>query len=72
MGLSRAWGRSINTSDRCGIDCLYPEWRDLRLLSLRERGAELETVVENDHTLIFSARRLAANGKAGPQRGPPP
>ena len=44
------------------FDCLYLEGRDLRHLSLAERRAELETVVENDHTLIFPARRLAANG----------
>jgi bifunctional non-homologous end joining protein LigD len=31
---------------------------------LRERRAELEAVVENDHTLIFPARRLAPNGFA--------
>jgi ATP-dependent DNA ligase len=34
----------------------------LRALALRERRAELQTVVENDHTLIFPARRLARNG----------
>jgi len=34
----------------------------LRELRLRGRRAELERVVENDHTLIFPARRLAANG----------
>ena len=44
------------------FDCLYVEGRDLRPLPLRERRAELQTVVENDHTLIFPARRLAANG----------
>ena len=44
------------------FDCLYLEGRDLRPLPLRERRAALQTVVENDHTLIFSARRLAANG----------
>ena len=44
------------------FDCLYLEDRDGRALPLRERRAELETVVENDHTLIFPARRLAANG----------
>jgi bifunctional non-homologous end joining protein LigD len=44
------------------FDCLYLEGRDLRHLALRERRAELETVVDNDHTLIFPARRLPANG----------
>jgi bifunctional non-homologous end joining protein LigD len=44
------------------FDCLYLEGRDLRPLSLDERRAELEAVVENDRTLIFPARRLAANG----------
>jgi bifunctional non-homologous end joining protein LigD len=44
------------------FDCLYLESHDLRPLTLRERRTELETVVENDHTLIFPARRLAANG----------
>src|SRR5262245_42729984 len=44
------------------FDCLYLERRDLRPLTLRERRAELEAVVENDHTLIFPARRLTANG----------
>ena len=44
------------------FDCLYLEGRDLRPLPLRERRAALQTVVENDHTLIFPARRLAANG----------
>jgi bifunctional non-homologous end joining protein LigD len=44
------------------FDCLYLEGRDLRPLPLRERRAALETVVENDHTLIFPARRLASNG----------
>jgi bifunctional non-homologous end joining protein LigD len=45
------------------FDCLYLEGRDLRALPLRERRAELEDVVENDHILIFPARRLAANGR---------
>ena len=44
------------------FDCLYLEGRDLRPLPLRERRVALETVVENDHALIFPARRLAANG----------
>jgi bifunctional non-homologous end joining protein LigD len=44
------------------FDCLYLEGRDLRQLPLHERRAELETVTENDHTLIFPARRLAPNG----------
>jgi bifunctional non-homologous end joining protein LigD len=44
------------------FDCLYLEGRDLRLLPLHERRAALEGVVENDHTLIFPSRRLAANG----------
>lgn len=44
------------------FDCLYLEGRDRRALSLRERRAELERVVENDHTLIFPSRRLATNG----------
>ena len=44
------------------FDCLYLEGRDLRPSPLRERRAVLETVVENDHALIFPARRLAANG----------
>ena len=44
------------------FDCLYLEGRDLRPVPLRERRAELEAVVESDHTLIFPARRLAANG----------
>jgi bifunctional non-homologous end joining protein LigD len=44
------------------FDCLYLEGRDLRTLSLRERRAELERVVEHDHRIIFPARRLAANG----------
>jgi ATP-dependent DNA ligase len=44
------------------FDCLHLEGRDLRQLPLRERRAELEAVTENDHTLIFPARRLAANG----------
>jgi bifunctional non-homologous end joining protein LigD len=44
------------------FDCLYLEGRDLRTLPLRERRAELEQVVENDHSLIFAARRLAENG----------
>jgi bifunctional non-homologous end joining protein LigD len=44
------------------FDCLYLESHDLRPLTLRERRTELETAVENDHTLIFPARRLAANG----------
>ena len=44
------------------FDCLYLEGRDLRPLALRERRAELERVGETDHTLIFPARRLAANG----------
>jgi ATP-dependent DNA ligase len=44
------------------LNCLYLDGRDLRPLTLRERRTELEAVVENDHTLIFPARRLAANG----------
>jgi bifunctional non-homologous end joining protein LigD len=44
------------------FDCLYLEGRDLRTLPLRERRAELEQVVENDHSLIFAARRLTENG----------
>lgn len=44
------------------FDCLYLEGRDLRPLPLRERRAQLEAVVENDHTLVFPARRLAPNG----------
>jgi bifunctional non-homologous end joining protein LigD len=44
------------------LDCLYLDGRDLRALPLRERRTELEAVVENDHNLIFPARRLAANG----------
>ena len=44
------------------FDCLYLEGRDLRPLSLRERRAELERVLEDDHTLLFPARRLAPNG----------
>jgi ATP-dependent DNA ligase len=39
------------------FDCLYLEGRDLRNLPFRERRVELEAVVENDHTLIFPARR---------------
>jgi bifunctional non-homologous end joining protein LigD len=46
------------------FDCLYLEGRNLRPVSLRERRVELERVVENDHTLIFPARRLADNGVA--------
>jgi bifunctional non-homologous end joining protein LigD len=44
------------------FDCLYLEGRDLRALPLSERRKELEQVVENDHTLIFAARRLSTNG----------
>ena len=44
------------------FDCLYLEGRDLRPLPLRERRAALESVVENDHALIFPAGRLAGNG----------
>jgi bifunctional non-homologous end joining protein LigD len=44
------------------FDCLYLEGRELRPLRLRERREHLERVVENDNTLIFSARRLGANG----------
>jgi ATP-dependent DNA ligase len=44
------------------FDCLYLERRDLRPLPLRERRGELEQVVENDHALIFPARRLDPNG----------
>jgi len=44
------------------FDCLYREGRDLRRLPLRERRTELERVVENAHSLIFPARRLAPNG----------
>ena len=44
------------------FDCLYLEGRDLRPLPLSTRRAELEKVVENDHTLILPARRLSANG----------
>jgi bifunctional non-homologous end joining protein LigD len=44
------------------FDCLYLEGRDLRALPLHERRRELEQVVENDHTLLFPARRLAVNG----------
>src|SRR5215831_13840119 len=44
------------------FDCLYLEGRDLRRLPLRERRTELERVVDNDHRLIFPARRLAPNG----------
>jgi bifunctional non-homologous end joining protein LigD len=44
------------------FDRLCLEGRDLRNLQLRERRVELEPVVEDDHTLIFPARRLAANG----------
>jgi bifunctional non-homologous end joining protein LigD len=43
------------------FDCLYLEGRE-RALPLRERRAELEQVVENDHVLIFATRRLAENG----------
>jgi bifunctional non-homologous end joining protein LigD len=45
------------------FDCLYLDGRDLRALSFRERHEALERVVENDHTLIFPARRLADNGQ---------
>src|SRR5262245_29134465 len=34
----------------------------IRELPLRERRGQLEEVVENDHTLIFPARRLVPNG----------
>lgn len=44
------------------FDCLYLEGRDLRAQPLSERRAELERVVENDHALIFPARRLAGTG----------
>jgi bifunctional non-homologous end joining protein LigD len=44
------------------FDCLYLEGRNLRPLSLRERRQELEHVLENDHALIFPARRLDPNG----------
>jgi bifunctional non-homologous end joining protein LigD len=44
------------------FDCFYLDGQDLRARPLRERRAELERAVENDHTLIFPARRLAANG----------
>ena len=44
------------------VTCSWGDGRDLRPVSLRERRTELETVLENDHTLIFPARRLAANG----------
>jgi bifunctional non-homologous end joining protein LigD len=44
------------------FDCLYLEGRDLRPLPLRERRADLERVLEDDHTLLFAARRLAENG----------
>ena len=44
------------------FDCLYLEGRDLRPLPLRERRAELERVLEDDHAFLFPARRLADNG----------
>jgi bifunctional non-homologous end joining protein LigD len=44
------------------FDCLYLEGRDLRSLPLGERREELERVVENNHTVIFPARRLLAHG----------
>jgi bifunctional non-homologous end joining protein LigD len=44
------------------FDCLYLDGRDLRSLPLRERRVELEQVPENDHALLFPARRLADNG----------
>ena len=34
------------------FDCPYLEGRDLRRLALHERRAQLEAVVENDHTLV--------------------
>ena len=42
------------------FDCLYVEGHDLRELPLRERRAELERVLENNHVLLFPARRLVA------------
>src|SRR5262245_8547487 len=44
------------------FDCLHLEGRDLRPLPLLERRAFLEQALENDQTLIFPVRRLAANG----------
>jgi ATP-dependent DNA ligase len=55
-------GRSVDTAVYMAFDYLYLEGRDLWPLPLRERWAHLEDVVENDHTLIFPARRLATNG----------
>jgi bifunctional non-homologous end joining protein LigD len=54
-----------------GFDCLFLEGRDLRPLPLSERRAQLEKVLENDQTLIFPSRRLAASGSmgAGCERG---
>ena len=44
------------------FDCLYLDGRDLRALPLPERRDTLERVVENDHTVIFPARRRADHG----------
>lgn len=44
------------------FDCLYLDGKDLRRLGLHERRTALEQVTENDHTVIFPARRLADNG----------
>jgi len=44
------------------FDCLYVEGHDLRELPLRERRAEFERVLENNHVLLFPARRLVADG----------
>jgi hypothetical protein len=44
------------------FDCLSLEDRDLRSLPQSDRRTQFEAVVENDHTLIFPGRRLAANG----------
>jgi hypothetical protein len=47
------------------FDCLYLDGQYLRALPLRERRQTLERAVENDHTLIFPARRLADHGPGG-------
>src|SRR4029453_1364349 len=54
---TRAWASLTITfsSSRGSVE-------QVRSLSLRERRAQLEEVVENDHTLILPARRLAGNG----------
>jgi|SRR5712664_4661182 len=55
-------GCSLDTADLHGLRLPLRRGARSALAAAPKRRAELEAVLENDHTLIFPARRLSANG----------